>query len=100
MAVNLIWTQVAQDDLEEVIGYIRNENPSVAKSFSKLLIDQVELLADFPELGHVVPERDDPQIREIGYRNYRIIYRLTLAKDIVEIVRIWHAARGTPEFKE
>ena len=98
MAVHLIWSPLAQGDLKEVIEYIKNDNPPAAEKFSKLLIERAELLDDFPEMGHVVSECDDPQIREIGFRNYRIVYRLTRAKTMVEIIRVWHAARGEPEF--
>jgi len=99
MAAHLIWSRVAQEYLKEIIGYIRKDNPSAAKSFSKLLIERTELLADFPEMGRVVPEQDDPRVREISYRSYRIVYRLSPAKNIIEITRLWHAARGEPELE-
>jgi plasmid stabilization system protein ParE len=33
-------------------------------------------LVDLPRIGRVVPEMNDPAIREIILGNYRIIYRL------------------------
>jgi plasmid stabilization system protein ParE len=33
-------------------------------------------LADFPEIGRMVPEFRQPNLREIICRSYRIIYRL------------------------
>ena len=49
-------------------------------------------------MGRVVPELDDPLIREIIVRrSYRVIYRLNRAEHMVEIIRFWHAARGIPE---
>jgi plasmid stabilization system protein ParE len=56
-----------------------------------------EQLADFPESGRVVPEFDDPNIREVIRRPCRIVYRVKSREQTVEIVRIWHAARGIPE---
>lgn len=50
--------------------------------------------ATFPCGGRVVPETGLPY-RKILYRSYRIVYRLS--EDRVEIVRFWHAARGTPQ---
>jgi toxin ParE1/3/4 len=99
MAVHLIWTKVAQKDLKEIIGYIRKDNPSAAKSFSNLLVERAEILTKFPEMGHIVPECEDPEIREISYRSYRIIYRFIPTRNMVEIARLWHAARGEPEFE-
>lgn len=54
-------------------------------------------LADFPESGRIVPELDDPNIREVIRRPCRIVYRVKPQERIVEIARIWHAARGIPE---
>ncbi|MBM4028180.1 MAG: type II toxin-antitoxin system RelE/ParE family toxin [Planctomycetes bacterium] len=54
-------------------------------------------LADFPQSGRVVPEFDDPSIREIIRRPCRIVYRVRTQDQMVEIARIWHAARGIPQ---
>ena len=36
-------------------------------------------------------------IREIIFKSYRIVYRLNHESRIVEVVRFWHGARGTPD---
>jgi plasmid stabilization system protein ParE len=36
------------------------------------------------------------RIRKIIYRPYRIVYRLDVERQLVEIARVWHAARGAP----
>lgn|ERR1043166_1524209 len=59
------------------------------------LIDKALTLRTFPERGRVVPEFADPEIREIIFKSYRIVYRIRGGK--VGIIRFWHAARGTPE---
>jgi plasmid stabilization system protein ParE len=53
-------------------------------------------LADFPEIGRMVPEFRQPILREIICRSYRIIYRLRRDNQRIEIVRFWHGARGFP----
>ena len=88
MAVNLIWSLVAQEDLKGVVDYIRHENSSAARKISSGIVERTELLAAFPEMGRIVPERADPQIRELVYQNYRIIYRLQPAGNVLEIIRI------------
>jgi toxin ParE1/3/4 len=97
MAVHLTWSLLAENDLRDLVTYIRAANPLAAESFAASLIEQIELLADFPELGRMVPERNDPAIREMIYRRYRIIYRFPREKTKVEIIRLWHAARDTPD---
>jgi plasmid stabilization system protein ParE len=51
----------------------------------------VERLESFPQSGRVVPEKKDPQVREILLGNYRIIYRLR--EHMAELLTIHHGAR-------
>ena len=44
-----------------------------------------------PRSGRVVPEYDDPDLREKILGDYRVVYRIR--KDTVEIVAICHGAR-------
>jgi plasmid stabilization system protein ParE len=39
----------------------------------------------------------DPAVREVIRRPCRIVYRLDPREEQVEIVRVWHAARGRPD---
>ena len=55
------------------------------------------MLAQFPELGRIVPEFGDTHIREIVVRSYRVIYRVDHARHSVEVARFWHGARGMPD---
>jgi plasmid stabilization system protein ParE len=57
----------------------------------------VDTLAKFPEIGRIVPERNQPHLREIVVRPYRIVYRLRKFEKLIEILRVWHGARGKPE---
>ncbi len=68
-----------------------------ASSRGTLVNARVDQLENFPELGRVVPERNQPNIREIIVKNYRIVYRVDQTKKAVEILRVWHGARGEPE---
>jgi plasmid stabilization system protein ParE len=45
----------------------------------------------------MVPERQDESIREMIRGNYRIIYKVREESRAIEVWRIWHGARGTPE---
>jgi toxin ParE1/3/4 len=48
-------------------------------------------LEAFPESGRIVPEKEDPSIREIIEGNFRIFYRLQ--RGTVIILRIHNSAR-------
>src|SRR5262245_38110 len=66
----------ARRDLRDIVRYISLDSPERALEFGRLLINSTKRLADFPELGRVVPEFRDPSIREIVVRSYRVIYRV------------------------
>jgi toxin ParE1/3/4 len=97
MACYLKWLPKAEADLNQALAYIRADNPTAAASLGYSIIDRVELLKDFPEMGRPVPRLNNPAMREIIYRNYRIVYRFSATEKRVDIVRIWHAGRGNPE---
>lgn len=59
--------------------------------FIERIIEAVERLETFPEMGRRVPEAEEENIREIIFQNYRIIYRLETEQ--VLILTILHAAR-------
>ena len=97
MAFKLIWSPSARLDIKDIATYIAEDKPSAAKQFVKSLFQAVERLGEFPESGRVVPEFGDQSIREVIRRPCRIIYRIDQAKLTLEIVRVWHAARGMPD---
>lgn len=96
MAYRLIWAAIARQDLQELVAYIAENNPDTARVFAQRVFRSIRHLADFPLSGRAVPEFVDPTIREIIRRPCRIVYRVRGAEEVVEIARIWHAARGTP----
>jgi len=51
----------------------------------------VDHLETSPKLGRRVKESDDPNLREIIYRKYRIIYQIH--ENQLEIVRVIHGSR-------
>ncbi|MGO8698905.1 MAG: type II toxin-antitoxin system RelE/ParE family toxin [Limisphaerales bacterium] len=97
MAFKIIWSRQACDDLRAIVSFIAANNPSVAESFGFRLIAKVDLLGQFPEIGRIVPEEQNEDIREIILPPYRIIYRVLAENHAVAIARIWHGARGEPE---
>ncbi len=97
MAYKLIWAPSARLDLKELSSYIAESRPEVSRRFVQSVFRTVEPLAQFPESGRVVPEFGIPTIREVIRKPCRIVYRIKADQEIIEIARIWHAARGIPE---
>ena len=96
MAFKLIWSPSARLDLKNIAEFIADDNPRAAKRLVESLFNAVERLINFPESSRMVPEFDDPQLREIIRNPYRIVHRVNRASQTIEIVRVWHAARGVP----
>jgi plasmid stabilization system protein ParE len=97
MAYKLIWSPAARDDLHDIVLFIARDNPNRAMSFGYELISETDRLQEFPELGRIVPEYRNDNLREIVFRPYRIVYRVNHEIRLLEITRIWHSARGIPQ---
>ena len=88
--VKIIWSEKALKDIEEIVSYISKDSELYAVNFASKIISSIDALKLFPEMGRVVPEYHDPKIREIIYRNYRIVYQVT--ERAVEIVTVFHGS--------
>ena len=97
MDFKIVWTLRSRQDLRDIAMFIAQDNPAAALKLGDLIFARVDSLGKFPELGRVVPERNQPSLREIVVKNYRVVYRLRRPDKIIEILRIWHGARGEPE---
>jgi plasmid stabilization system protein ParE len=56
MAFQIIWSEQARDDLQSIVLFIAQDNPPVAESFGYRLMSKVDVLAQFPQIGRMVPE--------------------------------------------
>ena len=64
--------------------------PKTARSFVSRLRKYASKLRNFPELGAIVEEYNDPTIRDIVFRGQRILYRYDGVW--VVILAIYHAS--------
>ncbi len=66
------------------------------------MIEKIRPLERFPRLGRVAPEIGDEAIREVLYRNYRIVYVVDRDDEEVEVLTIFHSSQqfGTLDSSE
>ena len=76
----------ALSDLERIVTYIARQNAVAAGQIGNQLLDAALSLDNFPERGRMVPEYQLPELREIIFRSYRIIYRMNNTDRSLEIV--------------
>ena len=95
MDFKIVWTLRSREDLRDIATFIAKDNPPAALKLG--VFARVDTLEKLPELGRVVPERNQPDLREIVVKNYRVVYRVRHKDKLLEILRVWHGARGEPE---
>lgn len=66
----------AETDLDEIAQYIARDNLQAAERWVDKLVQAARDAANAPLAGRMVPELQDPLIREVLVRKYRIVYRV------------------------
>jgi toxin ParE1/3/4 len=75
----VLWTEVALADLEDLLGFIEREAPDAAGAVLSRLEQAAQRLEQHPHRGRVVPELARFELRlyrELIVRPWRIIYRV------------------------
>lgn len=88
----LNWTEQAIEDLVSIAEYISRDSVKYARRQVSIIRQRTKLITSHPNIGRVVPELDNPAVRELIEGNYRIIYRVVSTKRI-DILTIHHSAR-------
>ena len=91
---------MAEADLDNIIDYIAQDNPTRAETFGQELRDKTLPLAQHPQMGRTGRPGLPVFVRElVAHGNYIVFYRvLDNAGDVgtVEILRVKHAAQQMP----
>lgn len=87
----LRWTDEAVIWLEEVYRYLAQAQPQAASTTVEALYDQVQILIDFPQIGHKHHEAPEGEVRVLHWGHYRIPY-LANGNDSIDILGVFHAA--------
>ena len=82
----------AYSDLEDIKEYYKNEGVAhVGKQFVKAIVEHVQTLADNPDIGRVVPEFGEEQIRELIHSPFRVVYLREV--NSIHLIRVWRSER-------
>ena len=91
MALSVIWSQESLDDIEAIATFINRDSPFYARAVSQKIIANAEAIGEFPEIGRIVPELNQHNIRERFVYSYRIIYAVQPTQ--IEILAVMHGKR-------
>ena len=89
--MSVLWTEGAWNDLQGAADYIAKDSPRYSAAFVREVRDAARSLAYLARRGRVVPEFDDPSIRELLVRSYRLIYQVS--DETARIIALVHGAR-------
>lgn len=77
--------------LDDAVTYVARDSRSAAERLLVQALAAASSLDVFSERGRVVPEFDQPSLRELLVQRYRLLYEVTLAE--VRILAFIHGAR-------
>ena len=97
MDFKVVWADSAIEDLKSIAAHISKDNVDAAASTGFGILGHAKILESFPFIGPAYPRGSSGSIREIVYGNYRMFYEVLEQSQVVNVLRVWHGARGTPE---
>lgn len=83
--MRVVWSPLALDRAARCVDYISRDNPLAAERWVNQLFERVNLLAITPYMGRLVPELRGQKYREIILGNYRVIYSVDEAVNVLTI---------------
>jgi plasmid stabilization system protein ParE len=87
------WSIHARNDLDKITDYYAIEFPRYAETLSQDILSKTKALETYPRIGRIIPEIGEVCLRELIYRNYRIMYLLDEETNDVEILSIFHSSK-------
>lgn len=90
--VYINWTLQAKSDLKNIADFIAKDSVKYARIHVMKIRKLTEVLKTHKQIGKVVTEIGELEIRELVFRNYRIIYKI-VSENRIDILTIHHSAR-------
>jgi addiction module RelE/StbE family toxin len=91
--VDIRWTDAALDDLDEAGAFIAQDRPAVAPRFASRIIEAIELLTEFPNLGRGGRVKGTREL-VISGTPFVAVYRVQEGE--AHVLRLLHHARQWP----
>ena len=86
------FAESALADLESIRDwYAEQDVPEVGERLIGDIVAGIEALADHPDMGRIVPEFNQPFLRELIWPPFRVVYRRDPKH--VRVVRVWRSER-------
>jgi toxin ParE1/3/4 len=89
------WSPDAAADLQNIIDYIRVDNPAAGLRVGKTIYDRLGVLGAFPHSGRLGRVEGTRELA-LPPLPFIVVYRVLEHADIVEIVNLIHGAQRWP----
>ncbi len=91
-SVAIRFAESAIADLESIRAWYAEQGvPEVGDRLIEEIVSRIGVLRDHPEMGRIVPEFDQPFLRELVHPPFRIVYRRDPKH--LRVVRVWRSER-------
>lgn len=92
--MRLRWSRAALADLVELRAYIAQDRPEAASRVAKRILDAVNHLEQFPNMGRPGRVAGTREL-VVSHTPYLVPYRIR--EEVIELLRVLHGARKWPE---
>ncbi|MDX5406075.1 MAG: type II toxin-antitoxin system RelE/ParE family toxin [Chromatiaceae bacterium] len=87
--------ELAQSALSDLLAikawYLEQGVPQIGQRFVSNIIASAQRLTEHPDSGRMVPEFNQPNIREIILQPFRVVYLRDT--DCISLIRVWRSER-------
>ena len=85
--MKIIWAPRVVEKISELADFITEDSPPRAKKWLESIFESVEQLSDFPEIGRILPNQNDHNLRQLIIENHHVIYRINKKQIRILVIR-------------
>ena len=89
------WSRQGLDDVAGISEYISDDSPKAAAAWLERIHRRLELAAETPFAGRMVPEFGRADVREVFVRTYRLVYRVEASG--IAVLTVFEGHRLIPD---
>ena len=93
MDYTVVWSGDVLDDIDALAEYIARDSVFYAQQVVTNIIESGDTLVAQHTRGRVVPELNDPAIRELFVYSYRLLYEINDVEREVHMLAVLHGKR-------
>jgi addiction module RelE/StbE family toxin len=94
--VKVNWTRQAIENIYEIREYYQPRSGKYAEHLTDKIFEKESFLEKHPQIGRMVPEIEREEIRELIYKNYRIVYHV-VSDERIDILTVHNGLRPLSE---